>query len=201
VAHNSFLLVAGIIPSFNLGKSRRFIVALNLDDKKAIVAEVNETAAQALSLVIADARGVNVTDMTALRAKARAENVQLRVIRNTLAKRAFADTDYACVEDVLVGPSLFAFSMEDPGAAARLFKDFAKENEEFEVKALSVSGQLLGSEQIDVLAKLPTLEQALGMLVGVTIAPVSKLVRTLNEIPTKTARAVAAVRDQKQEAA
>jgi large subunit ribosomal protein L10 len=193
--------VAGIIPSFNLGKSRRFIVALNLDDKKAIVAEVNETAAQALSLVIADARGVNVTEMTALRAKARAENVQLRVIRNTLAKRAFADTDYACVEDVLVGPSLFAFSMEDPGAAARLFKDFAKENEEFEVKALSVSGQLLGSEQIDVLAKLPTLEQALGMLVGVTIAPVSKLVRTLNEVPTKTARVVAAVRDQKQEAA
>ena len=176
-------------------------MALNLDDKKAIVAEVNETAAQALSLVIADARGVNVTDMTALRAKARAENVQLRVIRNTLAKRAFADTDYACVEEVLVGPSLFAFSMEDPGAAARLFKDFAKENEEFEIKALSVSGQLLGSEQIDVLAKLPTLEQALGMLVGVTIAPVAKLVRTLNEVPTKTVRAVAAVRDQKQEAA
>ena len=101
-------------------------MALNLDDKKAIVAEVNETAAQAMSLVIADARGVDVTDMNALRAKARAENVQLRVIRNTLAKRAFADTDYACVDDVLVGPSLFAFSMEDPGAAARLFKDFAK---------------------------------------------------------------------------
>jgi len=194
-------LVVGKYPGFNSGKSRRFIVALNLDDKKAIVAEVNETAAQALSLVIADARGVNVTDMTALRAKARAENVQLRVIRNTLAKRALADTDYACVEEVLVGPSLFAFSMEDPGAAARLFKDFAEENEEFEVKALSVSGQLLGSEQIDVLAKLPTLEQALGMLVGVTIAPVSKLVRTLNDIPTKTTRAVAAVRDQKQEAA
>jgi large subunit ribosomal protein L10 len=123
-------------------------VALNLDDKKAIVAEVNETAAQALSLVIADARGVDVTDMNALRAKARAENVQLRVIRNTLAKRAFAETDYACVEEVLAGPSLFAFSMEDPGAAARLFKDFAKENEEFEVKALSVSGQLLGKEQL-----------------------------------------------------
>jgi large subunit ribosomal protein L10 len=185
----------------NLGKSRRFIVALNLDDKKAIVAEVNETAAQAMSLVIADARGVDVTNMTALRAKARAENVQLRVVRNTLAKRAFADTDYACVDDVLVGPSLFAFSMEDPGAAARLFKDFAKENEEFEVKALSVGGQLLASEQIDVLAKLPTLEQALGMLAGVTLAPVTKLARTLNEIPTKTARVVSAVRDAKQEAA
>ena len=176
-------------------------MALNLDDKKAIVAEVNETAAQALSLVIADARGVDVTDMNALRAKARAENVQLRVVRNTLAKRAFAETDYACVEEVLVGPSLFAFSMEDPGAAARLFKDFAKENEEFEIKALSVSGQLLGKEQLDVLATLPTLHQALGMLASVTLAPVTKLVRTLNEIPTKTTRAVAAVRDAKQEAA
>ena len=176
-------------------------MALNLDDKKAIVAEVNETAAQALSLVIADARGVDVTDMNALRAKARAENVQLRVVRNTLAKRAFAETDYACVEDVLVGPSLFAFSMEDPGAAARLFKDFAKGNDSFEVKALSVSGQLLGKDQIDVLANLPTLEQALGMLASVTLAPVTKLVRTLNEVPTKVTRVVAAVKTQKEEAA
>ena len=174
---------------------------LNLDDKKAIVAEVNETAAQARSLVVADARGVDVNDMNALRTKARAENVQLRVIRNTLAKRAFAETDYACVEDVLVGPSLFAFSMEDPGAAARLFKDFAKGNDSFEVKALSVSGQLLGKEQIDVLANLPTLEQALGMLASVTLAPVTKLVRTLNEVPTKVTRVVAAVKTQKEEAA
>jgi len=176
-------------------------VPLNLDDKKAIVAEVSETAGQALSLVIADARGVDVNDMNALRAKARAENVQLRVIRNTLAKRAFAETDYACVEDVLVGPSLFAFSMEDPGAAARLFKDFAKGNNSFDVKALSVSGQLLGKEQIDVLANLPTLHQALGMLAGVTLAPVTKLVRTLNEVPTKVTRVVAAVKTQKEEAA
>jgi large subunit ribosomal protein L10 len=176
-------------------------VPLNLDDKKAIVAEVNETAAQALSLVVADARGVDVNDMNALRTKARAENVQLRVIRNTLAKRAFAETDYACVEDVLVGPSLFAFSMEDPGAAARLFKDFAKGNDSFDVKALSVSGQLLGKEQIDVLANLPTLEQALGMLASVTLAPVTKLVRTLNEVPTKVTRVVAAVKTQKEEAA
>jgi large subunit ribosomal protein L10 len=173
-------------------------VALNLEGKKAIVAEVSETAANALSLVIADARGVDVTNMNALRAKARAENVEMRVVRNTLAKRAFSD---ACVEEILVGPSLFAFSMEDPGAAARLFKDFAKENEEFEVKALSVSGQLLASEQIDTLAKLPTLHQALGMLAGVTLAPVTKLVRTLNEVPTKVTRVVAAVKTQKEEAA
>jgi large subunit ribosomal protein L10 len=176
-------------------------VPLNLDDKKAIVAEVSETAGQALSLVIADARGVDVNDMNALRIKARAENVQLRVIRNTLAKRAFAETDYACVEDVLVGPSLFAFSMEDPGAAARLFKDFAKGNDSFDVKALSVSGQLLGKDQIDVLANLPTLKQALGMLANVTLAPVTKLVRTLNEVPTKVTRVVAAVKTQKEEAA
>ena len=174
---------------------------LNLDDKKAIVAEVSETAGQALSLVIADARGVDVNDMNALRTKARAENVQLRVIRNTLAKRAFAETDYACVEDVLVGPSLFAFSMEDPGAAARLFKDFSKGNDSFDVKALSVSGQLLGKDQIDVLANLPTLKQALGMLANVTLAPVTKLVRTLNEVPTKVTRVVAAVKTQKEEAA
>jgi len=176
-------------------------VALNLEGKKAIVAEVNETAAKALSLVIADARGVDVTAMNALRAKARAENVQLRVIRNTLAKRAFSETDYACVEEVLVGPSLFGFSMEDPGAAARLFKDFAKENQAFEVKALSVSGQLLPSAQIDMLAKLPTLDQALGMLAAVTLAPVTKLVRTFNEVPSKVTRVVAAVKTQKEEAA
>jgi len=160
-------------------------VPLNLDDKKAIVAEVNETAAQALSLVVADARGVDVNDMNALRTKARAENVELRVIRNTLAKRAFAETDYACVEDVLVGPSLFAFSMEDPGAAARLFKDFAKANDSFEVKALSVSGQLLGKEQIDVLANLPTLEQALGMLASVTLAPVTSWLERLTKYQQK----------------
>ena len=118
-----------------------------------------------------------------------------------MAKRAFAETDYACVEDVLVGPSLFGFSMEDPGAAARLFKDFAKANKEFEVKALSVSGQLLESSQIDMLAKLPTLHEALGMLAGVTLAPITKLVRTFNEVPTKVTRVVAAVKTQKEEAA
>ena len=123
------------------------------------------------------------------------------MVRNTLAKRAFEGTDFECVADVLAGPSLFGFSMEDPGAAARLFKDFAKANDDFEVKALSVSGQLLDKGQIDVLASLPTMEQALGLLAGVTLAPVTKLVRTFNEVPTKVTRVVAAVRDQKQEAA
>jgi large subunit ribosomal protein L10 len=176
-------------------------VALVLADKQKIVAEVNSTASHAMSLVIADARGVNVTDMTTLRRLARENKVALRVIRNTLAKRAFVDTEFDCVSDILAGPSLFGFSMEDPGAAARIFKDFAKQNENFEVKALSIDGKLLNADQIDVLAKLPTLQQALGQLASVTIAPVTKLVRTFNEVPAKFVRVLAAVRDQKQDAA
>ena len=176
-------------------------MAIGLEDKKAIVAEVNETAISALSLVIADARGVTVDGMTALRKSARENSVTLRVVRNTLAKRALEGTDFECVNNTLVGPSLFGFSMEDPGAAARLFKDFAKENDKFEVKALAVSGQILGADQLDVLAKLPTREQALSMLMSVMQAPVSKLVRTMNEVPGKLVRTLAAVRDQKEAAA
>lgn len=176
-------------------------MAIGLEEKKAIVAEVNETAAGALSLVVADARGVSVSDMTALRASARENQVYLRVVRNTLAKRAFEGTDYECVNETLTGPSLFGFSMEDPGAAARLFKDFAKSNAKFEVKALSVSGQLLGASDLDVLAKLPTRDQALSMLMSVMKAPATKLVQTMNEVPGKLVRTLAAVRDQKEQAA
>jgi len=176
-------------------------MAIGLEDKKAIVADVNETAANALSLVIADARGVTVGAMDTLRKEARQSGVSLRVVRNTLARRAMQGTEFECVSDALVGPSIFGFSMEDPGAAARIFKDFAKEQEKFEVKALSVGGKLLEADQIDALAKLPTLEQALGQLASVMIAPVTKLVRTFNEVPTKVTRVVAAVRDEKQDAA
>ena len=172
-------------------------MALGLEDKKAIVADVAETASNALSLVIADARGVNLTDMTALRARAREEQVVLRVVKNSLAKRAFTDTDFSCVEEALVGPSIFGFSMEDPGAAARLFKDFAKQNEDFEVKALSVGGDLMGSEKIDVLAKLPTRDQALSMLANLMLAPVSKFVRATNDIPGRVVRVVDQVAKQK----
>ena len=176
-------------------------MAIGLEDKKAIVAEVNETATSALSLVIADARGVTVDGMTALRKNARENSVTLGVVRNTLAKRALEGTDYECVNSTLVGPSLFGFSMEDPGAAARLFKEFAKENKNFEVKALAVSGQILGANQLDVLAKLPTRDQALSMLMSVMKAPVTKLVQTMNDVPGKLVRTVAPVRDQKEAAA
>lgn len=186
---------------FLLSQSGVEPVALNLEDKKAVVAEVNEVASAALSLVIADSRGVAVDDMTALRKLARENKVYLRVVRNTLAKRAVDGTEFECVKDALVGPSVFGFSMEDPGAAARIFKDFAKENGEFEVKALSVGGELMGAEQIDRLAKLPTRDQALASLMSVMIGPVTKLARTLNEFPAKVTRAVAAVRDKKKEEA
>lgn len=176
-------------------------MAIRLEDKKAIVADVNETAVNALSLVIADARGVTVGKMDALRKLARENNVRLQVVRNTLARRAIKGTEFECVEEALTGPSIFGFSMEDPGAAARIFKDFAKENEKFEIKALSVGGKLLQSSQLDVLAKLPTRDQALSLLMSVMIAPVTKLARTLNEVPSKVTRVVAAVRDQKKDAA
>ncbi len=176
-------------------------MAIRLEDKKAIVADVNETAVNALSLVIADARGVTAGKMDSLRKQARENNVRLQVVRNTLAKRAVDGTEFECVQDALKGPSIFAFSMEDPGAAARIFKDFAKEEENFEVKALAVGGQLLEAGQIDVLAKLPTRDQALASLMSVMIAPITKLTQTLNEVPSKVTRVVAAVRDQKQDAA
>jgi len=154
-----------------------------------------------LSAVLADYRGVSVEDMTALRKNARENKVYLRVVRNTLLKRAVADTEFECIQEVLVGPTILAFSQEDPGAAARVLKDFSKENDDFEIKALSVGGQLMDASQIDVLAKLPTLDQARSMLMSVMLAPVTKLARTMNEVPSKVTRAVAAVRDQKQDAA
>ena len=176
-------------------------MAIRLEDKQQIVSEVNQAASSALSAVLADYRGVTVEDMTALRKNARENKVYLRVVRNTLLKRAVADTEFECIQRVLVGPTILAFSQEDPGAAARVLKDFAKENDDFEIKALSVGGQLMDASQIDVLAKLPTLDQARSMLMSVMLAPVTKLARTMNEVPSKVTRAVAAVRDQKQDAA
>jgi len=176
-------------------------VAIRLEDKQQIVSEVNQAASSALSAVLADYRGVSVEDMTALRKNARENKVYLRVVRNTLLKRAVADTEFECIQEVLVGPTILAFSQEDPGAAARVLKDFSKENDDFEIKALSVGGQLMDASQIDVLAKLPTLDQARSILMSVMLAPVTKLARTMNEVPSKVTRAVAAVRDQKQDAA
>ena len=173
-------------------------VAIGLEDKKAIVAEVNETATSALSLVIADARGVTVDGMTALRKDARDNQVTLRVVRNTLAKRAFEGTDFDCMGESLNGQLVFAFSMEEPGGAARVIKDFSGKNDKLVVKLVAFGGELLDPSEIKRLASLPTYEQALSMLMAVMKAPVEKLTRTINEVPGKLVRTVAAVRDSKQ---
>ncbi len=173
---------------------------LSLEGKKAVVAEVNEIASSALSAVVAEYRGIGVSDMTELRVKAREAGVYLRVIRNTLAKRAVEETEFACMQDTFVGPLVFAFSLEAPGAAARLLKEFAKDNENIKVTALSIGGSLLGPEQLDAVASLPTRDEAIAMLMSVMQAPVGKLVRTINEVPSKLVRVLAAVRDQKQAA-
>lgn len=176
-------------------------MAIRLEDKKQIVSEVNQAATGALSAVLADYRGVTVSSLTELRKVARQNGVYLRVVRNTLLKKAVADTSFECIQEALVGPTILAFSMEDPGAAARVLKEFAKGNDKFEIKALSIGGKLLDASQLDTLASLPTYDQAVSMLMSVMLAPVTKLVRTFNEVPTKVTRVVAAVRDQKKEAA
>ena len=176
-------------------------MAMKLDQKQEIVAEVNQAANSALSAVLSDYRGLTVSQMTQLRAKARESGVYLRVIRNTLARRAVAGTEFECLTDALVGPTLLAFSQEDPGSAARLLKDYAKQFEALEIKALSVGGRMYGPEEIDRLAKLPTRDEAIAMLMGVMKAPVAKLARTLNEVPGKLVRTIAAIKDQKQAAA
>jgi large subunit ribosomal protein L10 len=176
-------------------------MALTLEEKKAVVAEVSEVAKAAYSAVAAEYCGLSVEDMTSLRSKAREDNVYLRVVKNTLARRALVDTEFACMSDRLTGPLVLAFSQQDPGAAARVAKDFAKAHDRFSVTMLSVGGELLEPSEIDKLASLPTRDQALGMLLSVMQAPITKLARTLNEVPGKLVRTVAAVRDQKQQAA
>ncbi|MCZ6644360.1 MAG: 50S ribosomal protein L10 [Gammaproteobacteria bacterium] len=173
-------------------------MALRLEQKQKIVAEVNEVAASALSAVLADYRGLTVKEMTELRARARASGVYLKVVRNTLAKRALAGTDYACLDEALVGPTMVAFSQEDPGSAARLINECTKVYKALEVKALSIDGVLLGPGDIARLAQLPTRDEALALLMSVMLAPITKLARTFNEVPGKLVRTLAAVGEQKQ---
>jgi large subunit ribosomal protein L10 len=175
-------------------------MALNLEDKKALVAEVAEVAAKAQSVVAAEYRGLTVGQMTELRARARRQGVYVRVVKNTLARKALAGTSFESVGPKLKGPLVLAFSKDDPGAAARVVKDFAKANEKLVATLVSLGGQVLAAKELDRVASLPTREQALSMLLGVLKAPIQKFVRTLAEPPAKLARTVAAIRDQKQAA-
>jgi large subunit ribosomal protein L10 len=175
-------------------------MALNLEDKKALVAEVSAVASKALSVVAAEYRGLTVSQMTDLRLKARSAGVYLRVVKNTLARKAVAGTSFECLGPVLKGPLVLAFSKDDPGAAARVVKAFAKDNDKLIARALSLGGQLLAGSELDKVASLPSREQALSQLMGVMKAPIQKLVATLAATPSKLVRTLAAVRDQKQAA-
>jgi large subunit ribosomal protein L10 len=175
-------------------------MALNLEQKKAVVAEVADAANKALAAVAAEYRGLTVEEMTDLRAKAREGGVYLKVAKNTLVRRAVEGTEYECMQDSLTGPLLFAFSMDDPGAAARLVKDYSKDHDKLIAKLVAVGGDLYDASELERLSNLPTYDQAIAILMGVMKAPIEKFVRTLAEPHTKMVRTVAAVRDSKQAA-
>ncbi|MFI4926061.1 MAG: 50S ribosomal protein L10 [Burkholderiales bacterium] len=176
-------------------------MALNLEDKKALVAEVAAVASRALSAVAAEYRGLSVSQLTDLRSKARSAGVYVRVVKNSLARRAVAGTAFECMGPVFKGPLVLAFSKDDPGAAARVFRAFSKDNDKLIPTAVALGGHLLGAKDLERVASLPTRDQALSMLMAVMKAPISKLVGTLAAAPSKLVRTLAAVRDQKQAAA
>lgn len=175
-------------------------MALSFAQKEAIVAEVAEVAKGAYSAVGAEYRGLTVEQMTALRVEARKTGVYVRVVKNSLAKRAFAGTDFACMEEGLTGPLLLAFSQEDPGAAARLAEAFAKGHDRFKVKLVAIGGRLLDPSDLGTLAKMPTYDEAISQLMAVMKAPVQKLAATINEVPGKLVCTLAAIRDSKEAA-
>jgi len=175
-------------------------MALNFEQKKAVVAEVADAANKALAAVAAEYRGLTVEEMTELRVQARKDGVYVKVAKNTLVRRAVEGTEYECMQDALTGPLLFAFSMDDPGAAARLVKDYAKDHDKLIAKLVAVGGQLYDASELERMSKLPTYDQAIAMLMAVMKAPIEKFVRTLAEPHTKLVRTVAAVRDEKQAA-
>jgi large subunit ribosomal protein L10 len=175
-------------------------MALSIEQKKAVVAEVAEVAQTALAAVAAEYRGLTVKEMTDLRVKAREDGVFLKVAKNTLVRRAVEGTEYECMQDSLTGPLLFAFSVDDPGAAARLVKDYSKDHDKLIAKLVAVGGQLYDSSELERLSNLPTYDQGIAILMGVMKAPVEKFVRTLAEPTAKLTRTLAAVRDAKQAA-
>ncbi len=170
-------------------------MSLNLEEKKAVVAEVSAQVAGAQTVVVAEYRGITVEDMTQLRAKARKEDVYLPVLKNTLVRRAIVDTPFAGIADQLVGPLAYGIS-KDPVAAAKVMHEFAKGNEKFVVKAGAMPNFVMSAKDVGNLASMPSREELLAKLLGTMQAPVAQFVRTLNEVPTKFVRGLAAVRDK-----
>lgn len=175
-------------------------MSLNLDQKKQVVEDVSAVVGNAQAAIVAEYRGLTVEQLKVLRREAHENNVYLRVVKNTLLRRAVQDTDFSCLDEHLVGPLAFAAS-EDPVAVAKVIDKYAKEYDKFEIKVGSMAGSLLSDGDIKALAQLPSREELLAKLMGTMQAPIAKFVQTLNEVPTKFVRGVAAVRDQKAEAA
>ena len=173
-------------------------MALSYREKEAVVAEVAGVAGSALSAVAAEYRGLSVSQLTELRAKARENGVYVRVVKNSLARLAVKGTEFECMNDRFEGPLMLAFSKEDPGSAARLFRDFAKDNDQLKITLGAVGGDTIEAADIGKLANLPTRDEAIAQLMSVMQAPVAKFVRTLNEVPGKLVRTVEAVRLAKE---
>jgi len=192
------IVILQFVAEWPKGFNRRIAVALSKSEKEKIVGEVREVASNASSLVISDARGLKVSELSEVRQKATQSGIHIQVIKNSLAKLAFEGTDFGCSDEVLVGPSLFAFSFEEPGAAAKLLKTYAKNFDNLDIKALVVEGQLLDGSQIDILASLPSKDEAYGLIANVLQAPVGKFATLLNEVPSKLARVLTAVQDKKK---
>ena len=174
-------------------------MSLNLEEKKAVVAEVNAQLANAQTIVMAEYRGMEVGDMTKLRAKAREAGIYLRVLKNTLVRRAVAETPFAGLADQMVGPLAYGIS-SDPVAAAKVLHEFAKGNEKFVIKAGAMANFVMSPKDVANLATMPSRDELLSKLMGTMQAPIATFVRTLNEVPTKFVRGLAAVRDAKQTA-
>ena len=174
-------------------------MSLNLAQKKQVVEDVSAVVGNSQAAIVAEYRGMTVEQMKVLRREAHDNNVYVKVVKNTLLRRAVQDTDFACLDEHLVGPLAFAAS-EDPVAVAKVLSKFAKEFDDLEIKIGSMSGSLLNEGEIKALAQLPSREELLAKLMGTMQAPIAKFVQTLNEVPTKFVRGVAAVRDQKEAA-
>lgn len=171
-------------------------MGLNLDAKKAIVEEVANVAAEAPSAVAAEYIGLTVAEMTKLRSAAREAGVYLKVVRNTLARRALENSNFECMREGLVGPLVYAFSNDEPGSAARVIRDFSKENDKLVVKLVALDGKLLEPSELGRLASMPSQDEARAMLLGLLSAPLGRFVRTINEPQAKFARVLGAKRDQ-----
>ena len=174
-------------------------MGLNLEQKQTVVAEVAKQVAGAQAIILAENRGMAVAAMTQLRARARASGVYFRVVKNTLVRRAVADTPFASLADKMVGPLAYGIGA-DPVAVAKVLNDFAKGNDKFVIAGGAMPGQLMSAKEISALASLPSREELIARLLGTMQAPIVKLVRTMNEVPGKFVRTLAAVRDAKASA-